>query len=155
MLKEVKITPNHIKIVLIQWLFGHGSWWCQMLGVRLHWRGWHETALPSTAAQPAQSSAAQPALMEPQALPLGTADTASSNAALPTPPRSQMGDIHRCDVNWLTDPRLVRARIRWEKDLRNIAGLSEHIHDLEALWKNCSLMSEKHTLLARMTGLIQ
>jgi len=65
-----------------------------------------------------------------------------------------MGSVHQRDVNWLTDPKLVQARIRWEKDLRNIAGLSEHIHGLEALWKNMSLMSEKHTLLARMTGLV-
>jgi len=66
-----------------------------------------------------------------------------------------VGNVHQCDVNWLLDPRLVDARLRWHKGLLNIAGISDHIAELEAMWEKLSWLSEEKTLLVQMTGLIQ
>jgi len=66
-----------------------------------------------------------------------------------------VGNVHQCDVNWLLDPRLVDARLRWHKGLLNIAGISDHIAELEAMWEKLSWLSDEKTLLVQMTGLIQ
>ena len=81
------------------------------------------------------------------------ADTPSSSVAeLALAP---VRNLHQCDVNWLLDPRLVDARLRWHEGLLNIAGISDHIAELEAMWGNLSWQSREKTLLAQMTGLIQ
>ena len=58
-------------------------------------------------------------------------------------------------INWLLDPRLLDARVRWHAGLLNIEGISAHIAELEAMWSELSLLSEEKTLLAKMMGLIQ
>ena len=83
------------------------------------------------------------------------ADTLSSSAAQPAPAFAPVGSVQQCVANWLMDARLVDARIRWEQSLRNIAGLSQHIDELEAMWNQLSWMREQKALLAQMTGLIQ
>ena len=81
------------------------------------------------------------------------ADTPSSSAAEPAP--APAGNLHQCDVNWLRDERLVDARLRWERGLREVAGLSTHIDELQAMWNQLSWMSQEKALLAQMVGLIQ
>ena len=71
------------------------------------------------------------------------------------PDAPRWAGVRQDDVNWLLDPRLVEARLRWHKGLLNIAGLSEHIGELEEMWNRLSCMSEQHALLANMTGLLQ
>ena len=63
--------------------------------------------------------------------------------------------VHQHYVDWLLDPRLVEARLRWHQGLLSIAGISEHMHELEAMWQRLSHMSEQNSLLAKMTGILQ
>ena len=83
------------------------------------------------------------------------ADTLSSSAAEPASAPAPLGSLNQCDVNWLLVPRLVDARLRWHKGLRNIAGISDLVADLEEMWGKLSWLSQEKTLLAQMTGLIQ
>ena len=69
------------------------------------------------------------------------ADTPSSSAAEPAP--APVGNLHQCDVNWLLDPRLVDARLRWHAGLLNSAGISSHIAELEAIWGKFSWLSQE------------
>ena len=58
-------------------------------------------------------------------------------------------------MDWLTHPTLEEARLRWERQLRSIAGIEEYLGELEELWQRLSKMSDQQTLLAEMTGLLQ
>ena len=62
-------------------------------------------------------------------------DTPSGSAAEPAPAPASVENLDPRDVNWLTDERLVGARLRWHQGLLNIAGISRRITKLEAMWK--------------------
>ena len=87
-------------------------------------------------------------LMRQQATPSRSRTNAPATTGQEAP---RAAGVHQHDVDWLLDPRLVEARLRWHQGLLSIAGISEHIHELEAMWERLSHMSEQNTLLAKMT----
>ena len=66
-----------------------------------------------------------------------------------------MGSVHQYDATWLLDPRLVDARVHWHERLLNIARISDHIAELQAMWKNLSWIIQEKTLLGQVAGLLQ
>ena len=102
--------------------------------------------------QQAHSAALLDAL--PERSPPGSSQQ-GAQTQLPPSQLDPVGGAQKEDVNWLLDDRLIDARVAWQKALQNIAGISEHISELEVMWKQLALLSPEKTVMARRTGLIQ